>query len=86
MFKIIGLIAGYYFAGVTGALLGFVAGWFVDRVRNYGTGGANPLQNALRQTVFLETLFILNSSVSPTPTPNKAGASQEAKAASAWQR
>ncbi len=58
MFKIIGLIAGYYFAGVTGALLGFVAGWFVDRVRNYGTGGANPLQNTLRQTVFLETLFI----------------------------
>jgi len=58
VFKIIGLIAGYYFAGVTGALLGFVAGWFVDRVRNYGTGGANPLQNALRQTVFLETLFI----------------------------
>ena len=58
MFKIIGLIAGYYFAGVTGTLLGFVAGWFVDRVRNYGTGGANPLQNTLRQTVFLETLFI----------------------------
>jgi DnaJ like chaperone protein len=58
VFKIIGLIAGYYFAGVTGTLLGFVAGWFVDRVRNYGTGGANPLQNTLRQTVFLETLFI----------------------------
>lgn len=58
MFKIIGLIAGYYFAGISGAFLGFIAGWFVDRVRNYGTGGVNPLQNTLRQTVFLETLFI----------------------------
>jgi DnaJ like chaperone protein len=58
VFKIIGLIAGYYFFGVTGALLGFAIGWYVDRVRRLGTGGANPLQNALRQTVFLETLFI----------------------------
>lgn len=58
MFKIIGLIAGYYFAGISGAFFGFLAGWFVDRVRNYGTGGANPLQNTLRQTVFLETLFV----------------------------
>jgi DnaJ like chaperone protein len=58
VFKIIGLIAGYYFAGIFGAFFGFLIGWFVDRVRNYGTGGANPLQNTLRQTVFLETLFI----------------------------
>lgn len=58
MFKIIGLIAGYYFAGISGAFFGFLAGWFVDRVRNYGTGGANPLRNTMRQRVFLETLFI----------------------------
>lgn len=58
MFKIIGLIAGYYLSGFTGAFLGFVVGWYVDRVRSYGTGGANPLHNTLRQKAFLETLFI----------------------------
>ncbi|MDD4881127.1 MAG: co-chaperone DjlA [Gallionellaceae bacterium] len=58
MFKIIGLIAGYYLSGIPGALLGFVAGWSIDRVRIYGTGAAIPLHNAVRQTVFLETLFI----------------------------
>lgn len=58
MFKIIGLIAGYYYAGISGAFIGLLAGWFIDRIRNYGTGGANPLKNTLRQTVFLETLFI----------------------------
>ncbi|MDD4880758.1 MAG: co-chaperone DjlA, partial [Gallionellaceae bacterium] len=58
MFKIIGLIAGYYLSGIPGALLGFVVGWFIDRVRIYGTGAAIPLHNAVRQTVFLETLFI----------------------------
>jgi DnaJ like chaperone protein len=33
-------------------------GSFIDRVRVYGTGGMNPLQNVLRQAVFLETVFI----------------------------
>lgn len=58
MFKLIGFIAGYYFLGFFGALLGLLAGGFFDRMRAYGTGGMNPLQNALRQAVFLETLFI----------------------------
>ena len=58
MFKLIGLVAGYYFLGVTGAVLGLIAGWFIDRARRFGRGGVNPLNNALRQTVFLETLFI----------------------------
>jgi DnaJ like chaperone protein len=58
LFKLIGIIAGYYFSGFWGALLGFFIGSFIDRVRVYGTGGMNPLQNALRQTVFLETIFI----------------------------
>lgn len=58
MYKIIGLIAGYFLMGFTGALIGFAAGWFVDRIRAYGTGAANPMHHALRQTVFLETLFI----------------------------
>lgn len=58
MYKIIGLIAGYYLLGFTGALIGLTVGWIIDRIRAYGTGAANPMHHALRQTVFLETLFI----------------------------
>ncbi|MDX9993952.1 MAG: co-chaperone DjlA [Rhodocyclaceae bacterium] len=58
MFKLIGSIAGFYFLGFLGGLLGFVVGWVIDRMRDYGSGGINPLGNALRQAVFLETLFI----------------------------
>jgi DnaJ like chaperone protein len=58
LFKLIGFIAGYYFFGFFGALLGLFIGSFIDRVRVYGSGGMNPLQNALRQAVFLETVFI----------------------------
>ncbi len=58
MFKLIGFIAGYYFFGLFGALLGLFIGSYIDRVRVYGSGGVNPLQNALRQAVFLETVFI----------------------------
>jgi DnaJ like chaperone protein len=59
LFKFIGFIAGYYFLGLFGALLGLFVGSFIDRLRAYGAGAMNPLQNALRQAVFLETLFIL---------------------------
>lgn len=58
MFKFIGFIAGFYVWGVFGALLGLFVGGFFDRMRDYGAGGMNPLQNALRQAVFLETVFI----------------------------
>ena len=58
MFKLIGFIAGYYFLGFLGALLGLFAGSVIDRMRALGTGALNPLQNALRQTVFLETVFV----------------------------
>lgn len=58
MFKLIGLIAGYYFFGFFGALFGFFAGSFIDRLLAYGPGALNPLQNAHRQAVFLETMFI----------------------------
>ena len=58
MFKLIGLIAGYYFFGFFGALFGLFAGSFIDRIRAYGSGALNPLQNAHRQAVFLETTFI----------------------------
>jgi len=59
LFKLIGVIAGYYFLGFWGALLGFFLGSFIDRVRVYGSGGVNPLQNTLRQAVFIETVFIV---------------------------
>ncbi len=58
MFKLIGIAAGYYVWGFWGALLGYFVGSAIDRVRMYGSGGANPLQNAIRQAVFLETVFI----------------------------
>lgn len=58
MFKLIGVFAGYYFFGWWGVLLGLILGSFIDRTRVYGSGGMNPLQNALRQAVFLETVFI----------------------------
>lgn len=58
MFKLIGAITGYYFFGFFGALLGLFIGSFIDRMMAYGAGAINPLQNALRQTVFLETVFI----------------------------
>jgi len=58
VFKIIGFIAGYYFFGLVGALLGLFVGSAIDRSRAYGTGAINPLQNARRQAVFIETLFL----------------------------
>jgi len=58
LFKLIGFIAGFYFFGFFGALFGLFIGSFIDRIRAYGPGALNPLQNAHRQAVFLETLFI----------------------------
>lgn len=58
MFKFVGVIAGYYFFGFFGALAGFFIGSMIDRARVYGAGAINPMQNALRQTVFIETLFL----------------------------
>jgi DnaJ like chaperone protein len=58
MFKLIGSIAGFALLGFFGGVIGFIVGWMVDRIRNYGSGALNPLENGLRQRVFLETLFI----------------------------
>ena len=58
MFKFIGFLAGYYYFGLFGALFGLFVGSFIDRTLAYGSGAINPLQNALRQTVFLETVFV----------------------------
>ena len=59
LFKFIGVVAGYYFFGFWGALFGFFIGSVIDRMRALGAGAMNPLQNAIRQAVFLETVFIL---------------------------
>ena len=59
MFKFIGVIAGFFLFGIIGSILGYIVGAFIERVRALGAGGMNPLTNALRQTVFLETLFTL---------------------------
>lgn len=58
LFKLLCSIAGYYFFGFFGALIGLFLGAYIDRVRTYGSGAMNPMQNALRQAVFLETVFI----------------------------
>jgi len=58
LFKLIGVVAGYLLSGFWGALIGYFVGSFFDRMRSYGSGGMNPLQNAVRQAVFLETVFI----------------------------
>jgi DnaJ like chaperone protein len=58
VFKLIGFITGYVFAGFFWAIAGFFIGSMIDRRRAYGAGGMNPLHNALRQAIFLETLFI----------------------------
>ncbi len=59
MYKIIGVIVGYYLLGILGAFLGFFLGSFFDRFKAYGAAGVNPLSAGHRQTVFLETVFVL---------------------------
>ncbi|MBA4142962.1 MAG: co-chaperone DjlA [Nitrosospira sp.] len=59
MFKIILALLGYYLFGILGAILGYIAGSIIDRYRAYGVGAVNPLTGAHRQTVFLETVFML---------------------------
>jgi DnaJ like chaperone protein len=58
LFKLIGIAAGYYFFGWWGVLLGLILGSAIDRIRALGQGAMNPLRNAIRQAVFLETVFI----------------------------
>lgn len=59
MFKIIFAIAGYYFFGFFGAVIGYFIGGSIDRARDYGIGGINPMGSGQRRTVFLETVFVL---------------------------
>jgi len=59
MFKLIGFALGFWIGGFFVALLGLMLGALIDRVRALGAGAVNPLKNALRQAVFLETAFSL---------------------------
>lgn len=59
MFKLIGALLGFYFLGFFGAFIGYFLGSFIDRYIAYGIGGVNPLSQHQRQSVFLETVFIL---------------------------
>ncbi|MES1981857.1 MAG: co-chaperone DjlA [Pseudomonadota bacterium] len=58
MFKLLGVVIGYLLYGFFGALLGYMLGSLADRYKAYGAGGINPLGNARRQAVFLETVFV----------------------------
>jgi len=59
LFKILGAITGFFALGFLGAFLGFLIGSLIDRFNMTGAGGMNPLTAARRQSVFLETVFIL---------------------------
>lgn len=59
MFRLIGALVGFYLYGFLGAIIGFFLGGIVDRIGAYGVGGVNPLSSGHRQTVFLETVFVL---------------------------
>lgn len=59
MFRLIGALAGFFLLGFWGIFLGYFIGSFIDRFRAFGPGGMNPFNAARRQSVFLETVFIL---------------------------
>ncbi len=58
MFRIFGVLAGFYLFGFLGALLGYFLGSVVDRFRAFGSVGMNPFSAPRRQSIFLETVFI----------------------------
>lgn len=59
MIKIIGALVGFYFYGFFGGIVGYLLGNIIQRYSAFGIGGINPLSSGERQTVFLETVFIL---------------------------
>ncbi|MEO8418508.1 MAG: co-chaperone DjlA [Methylophilaceae bacterium] len=59
MFKLACAVIGFWLLGFLGAIIGFFVGSAIDRNIAFGRGAINPLGNANRQAVFIETLFIL---------------------------
>jgi DnaJ like chaperone protein len=58
LFRIFGVLAGFYVFGFLGALLGYFLGSIIDRFRAFGAIGMNPFSAPRRQSVFLETVFM----------------------------
>jgi len=59
VYKIIVALAGYYFFGFFGGIIGYLIGGSIDRAKSYGVGGVNPFGAGQRKEVFLETVFVL---------------------------
>ena len=59
LFRILGAVVGYFLLGFLGIFLGYFVGSFLDRFMAFGSGGMNPFNTPHRQSVFLETVFIL---------------------------
>jgi len=59
VYKFIVAVIGYLIFGFFGAFIGYLIGSSLDRARDYGIGGMNPLTSGQRQKVFLDTIFIL---------------------------
>lgn len=59
MFRILGILAGFFLLGILGSILGYLLGSVIDRFRSTGSAGMSPFRAAQRQSVFLETVFIL---------------------------
>jgi len=55
----LGLLIGFLFLGFVGLLLGFIIGSFLDRFKAIHVGGTGSFNLVRRQTIFLETVFIL---------------------------
>lgn len=59
MFRLLGAFVGFFIFGFLGIFLGYFVGSFIDRFNAYGSGGMNPFNATRRQSLFLETTFIL---------------------------
>ena len=77
MFRILGALVGFFILGLLGIFLGYFIGSFIDRFKASGSSGMNPFNTPRRQSVFLETVFILmgklakaDGRVSETEAPN----------------
>ncbi|MDR4517287.1 MAG: co-chaperone DjlA [Nitrosomonas sp.] len=59
MFRILGVLAGFFILGVLGSILGYLLGSIIDRFRTSDSAEINTYTAARRQSVFLETVFTL---------------------------
>lgn len=59
MFRILGILTGFFILGILGSILGYLLGSIIDRFRSSNSGGINAYTAVRRQSVFLETIFIL---------------------------